>query len=218
MTNLLFDYDGTLHDSLQIYAPAFQTAYDRLAALGYAPPKRWGAEAARAWIGLSPEEMWNRFMPNLPEAEKRTSGALIGEEMLALIRSGRARLYPGVPEALSALREKGFRLLLLSNCPVSYLQAHTACFGLERFFHGLYCGEEFGYRPKYEICRALQSRYDGAFLVIGDRRQDMEIARKNGLPAIGCLYGYGEEGELADADRLIEDLSELPGAVEALAP
>ena len=35
MINLLFDYDGTLHDSLRIYAPALQTAYDRLVRLGY---------------------------------------------------------------------------------------------------------------------------------------------------------------------------------------
>ena len=92
MVNLLFDYDGTLHDSLQIYAPAFQAAYDRLTELGYAEPRRWSAGEVRQWIGLTPEDMWDRFMPDLPETEKRTSGALIGSRMLELIRGGRARL------------------------------------------------------------------------------------------------------------------------------
>ena len=30
MTGLLFDYDGTLHESLRIYAPAMQAVYDGL--------------------------------------------------------------------------------------------------------------------------------------------------------------------------------------------
>lgn len=216
MINLLFDYDGTLHDSLQIYAPAFQAAYDRLVSLGYAQPKRWSTDEIRAWIGLSPEEMWNRFMPDLPEEEKRTSGAFIGWRMLELIQAGQAALYPGIPEVLTELRKHGFRLLLLSNCPVSYLQAHTECFHLEQYFHGLHCGEQFGYQPKYEICRALQARHDGNFLIIGDRYQDMDIARQNRLPAVGCLYGYGSPEELAGANRLASAPGELLPAIRAL--
>lgn len=216
MVNLLFDYDGTLHDSLHIYAPAFQTAYDRLVRMGYVPARRWSADEVRQWIGLSPGEMWDRFLPDLPAAEKQTSGALIGDRMLALIQQGQARLYPGVPEVLDRLRDRGYRLLLLSNCPVSYLEAHAAFFHLERYFQGLFCGEQFGYRPKHEICRELQARYDGGFLAIGDRRQDMDIARRNGLPFIGCAYGYAAPGELDGADRLIKSPSELPSALAAL--
>lgn len=226
MVNLLFDYDGTLHDSLRIYAPAFQTAYDRLAGLGYVEPRAWTPEEIRRWIGLPPGEMWARFQPDLPEAEKERSGALIGKRMLELIQAGKARLYPGVPEALTALRQAGFRLLLLSNCPNSYLQAHAARFGLDTYFHGLYCGEQFGYRPKYEICRELQDRYDGEFLVIGDRRQDMEIAERNGLRAVGCSYGYGSAEELSGAAWTAETPFGLlacvsrafPDACGALAP
>lgn len=209
MVNLLFDYDGTLHDSLQIYAPAFQTAYDRLVGLGYAAPKVWAPRELRQWIGLPPAEMWRQFMPELPVLEQQASSALIGARMLELIREGRARLYPGVPEMLDTLRQQGFRLLLLSNCPHSYLQAHTSQFHLDRFFHGLFCSEEFDYRPKYEICRELQGRYAGEFLIIGDRRQDMEIAEKNSLRAIGCLYGYGSREELSNANQLAEDAAML---------
>lgn len=214
MVNLLFDYDGTLHDSLQIYAPAFQAAYDRLTELGCAEPRRWSADEVRQWIGLTPEDMWDRFMPDLPTEEKRASGTLIGSRMLELIQGGRARLYPDVPEVLTALKQRDFRLLLLSNCPVSYLKAHAKYFQLDRYFQGLYCGEAFGYRPKYEICRELQTWYDGPFLVIGDRRQDMEIARRNGLGAIGCLYGYGSPEELAEADFLAASPKEILTAAE----
>ena len=56
MVNLLFDYDGTLHDSLAIYAPAVLAAYDDLASRGLAlgdPPDR---ETIQRWIGMTPSE------------------------------------------------------------------------------------------------------------------------------------------------------------------
>lgn len=95
MVNLLFDYDGTLHDSLAIYAPAVQAAYDTLVAKGYAAPKTWPRETIRQWIGLTPQEMWDRFQPNLPREEQLARSTQVGEEMLALIGQGRAQLYPG---------------------------------------------------------------------------------------------------------------------------
>ena len=214
MVNLLFDYDGTLHDSLQIYAPAVQTAYDRLTRLGVAPPRRWSAGEVRRWIGLPPAEMWDQCVPGLPDTERKISSELVGRRMLELIRAGQARLYAGVPEVLTALRQQGFRLLLLSNCPVSYLEAHVEYFHLERIFDGLFCGEQFGYCPKYEIFPDLRRRYDGRFVVIGDRMQDMEIARRNGLRAIGCLYGYGGPEELAAADWTVTAASQLLSCIK----
>ena len=216
MVNLLFDYDGTLHDSLRIYAPAVQAAWDRLADLGHAAPRTWEPEKLRRWIGLSPQEMWDRCLPALPQKEKAFSSRFVGEQMLALIQAGRAQLYPGVPQLLTALRREGFRLLLLSSCPRSYLHAHSRQFGLDAWFDGLYCGEEFLYRPKYEIVPELQIRHRGAFLVIGDRRQDVEAARKNGLPAVGCRYGYGGPGELDQADRIAEEPAQILSCIRSL--
>lgn len=135
--------------------------------------------------------------------------------MLELVRTGRAKLYEGVPEVLTALRKRDLRLLLLSNCSAAYLQAHAECFRLERFFDGLFCGEQFDYRPKYEIFSVLRRRYDGPFLIIGDRLQDMEIAQRNGLRAIGCLYGYGSKEELSTAEWVANKPIELLSCVKS---
>lgn len=213
MVNLLFDYDGTLHDSLAIYAPAVRAAYDALAARGLTEGEPPSVEAIRRWIGMAPSEMWEQFQPQLSFGEKQAGGTYIGRRMQELAEAGRARLYPGVPLVLDELKALGVGMLLLSNCPVSYLRAHTACFGLERWFDGLYCGEEFHYLPKYEILPILQARWPGEFLVIGDREQDMEMARKNQAPAVGCLYGYGSREELAGATWLAKTPEEIPGLV-----
>lgn len=215
MVQLLFDYDGTLHDSLAIYAPAVLAAYDDLAARGLAVGDVPDREAIRRWIGMAPAEMWDQFQPHLSQAEKQAGSAQIGRRMQEMVEEGRARLYPGVPQVLDALKARGVGMLLLSNCPLSYLRAHTACFGLERWFDGLYCGEEFAYRPKYEILPILQTLWPGDFLVLGDRDQDMEMARRCGVSAIGCTYGYGSPEELSGADFLAHSPQDLLNCVEA---
>ena len=96
MTGLLFDYDGTLHESLRIYAPAMQAVYDGLSDRG-----------VRSWIGMPPERAWDCLLPGLAEAEKRRAIEQVGTGMLARIEDGGAQLYPGVPEALSTLKKPG---------------------------------------------------------------------------------------------------------------
>lgn len=210
MFNLLFDYDGTLHDSMKIYAPSMQFSCDLLAARGLTEARTLSEEELRPCIGMTPEEMWRHFAPDIGREDKERCSQLVGEHMYELVRRGEAKLYDGVPEALEELRRMGFRLILLSNCPTAYLEAHAEQFELGRYFEGLYCAEQFGYRPKYEIFPELRERYDGPFAVVGDRRQDMEIAQRCGVPAIGCLYGYAEPGELDCAEYLASDPSELP--------
>lgn len=209
MVNLLFDYDGTLHDSLAIYAPAVQDAYDTLVAQGLATPKAWTEDMVRRWIGLTSAEMWSQFQPHLTPRETQAGSAQIGRRMLELAEAGKARLYPGIPQVLSQLKKRGLRLLLLSNCPAAYLQTHALCFNLKRWFDGLYCAEEFGYIPKRDILPILRQLWPGDFLVIGDRALDVDMARHNQVPAVGCLYGYGGGEELTEADWLAHTPEEL---------
>ena len=67
MPNLLFDYDGTLHDCLKIYAPAVQLAWDDLAAKGLTEPRQLSEEELRPCIGMTPDEMWSYFALNIGE-------------------------------------------------------------------------------------------------------------------------------------------------------
>ena len=45
---------------------------------------------------------------------------------------------------------------------------------------------------------------------------DIETAVKNNLKSVGCAYGYGNPDELKNADIIINDISELPEALEKL--
>lgn len=133
--------------------------------------------------------------------------------MVRQIRKHKAVWYPGAEEMLTVLKNRGYHLVILSNCKVSYREAHWKEFGMERWFDHFYDCESYGFRPKTEIVREIIREYTGPYLVVGDRRQDLECARACKSPFIGCLYGYGESGELNGADRLAEHIEDIPQLV-----
>ena len=54
-------------------------------------------------------------------------------------------------------------------------------------------------------------------VMIGDRLYDIVGASKNGLPAIGVLWGYGDRDELGNAGptSIVETPSELMAVIDA---
>jgi phosphoglycolate phosphatase len=93
------------------------------------------------------------------------------------------------------------------------MQAHCRQFGLNRFFAVCYCAEDYNWISKAEIFPDIRNHFDGTFAVIGDRHQDMELARKHDLKFIGCSYGYGSFGELDSANAIVQKPEEIPDAL-----
>lgn len=214
--NLLFDYDGTLHNCLLIYAPAFRGICEILAAEGLIPRREYTDAEIGAWLGLPSAEMWATFAPELPPKQRQRASRYIYNSMITAIQSGRARLYAGAAATLKKLRDAGHRLFFLSNCEHMYMQAHRAAFHLDDYFTAMYCAEDCGWRTKADIFPDILAAHPGDYLMIGDRRHDMAVAEQHGLPAIGCAYGYGTAAELANADHIAQSVTEIPALVNQI--
>lgn len=215
---LIFDYDGTLHDSIKVYAPALRRTYAGLAARGLVPLRNLSDEQIASWLGWSPRDMWNAFAPGLSDELKQRSIESVGRGMLQGIAAGNSVLYSGAEEVLAELRAAGHTLVFLSNCRHDYMEAHREHFALDRFFSGFYCSEDYDQIPKPRIFEHIRADFggDGApgeFVAIGDRFHDMELAYEHGLRSIGCLYGYGEPGELKDATATVERVTDIPAII-----
>lgn len=215
-TTLFFDYDGTLHDCIRIYAPAFRKVYREMVAAGIAQPRQFSAPELCRWLGLSVPDMWNSFMPDLAQTLKDHYSTRIGEEMLQLILDSSAALYPGTEKTLDTLRNHGYQMVFLSNCLHSYMEAHRRAFQLDRYFSAFFCAEDFPGNAKWEIYQAVRDQFPGRHVIIGDRKQDLECAQHFGLPFVGCRYGYSLPGELADATHLISQVTDLTAAIPAV--
>ena len=142
------------------------------------------------------------------------------------------RLYPGALDALALLREKGFRLWLLSNAQRVFTAYELTHLGLGEQLDGIYISSDYGCRkPDVRFYRALieQQRLDPArCLMIGnDLHTDIGGADAAGLdslymhtnltppdqrtarPGAGIPGHYEYEGcDWAELAQLIIDMNE----------
>lgn len=126
------------------------------------------------------------------------------------------QVYPGVALMLKTLKESGRQLILATSKPEVFAVKILKYFDLAQYFDAVVGSTlEETRSHKYQVIAHILSVYDHLprekMVMVGDRKHDVEGAHKNGLPAVGVLYGYGSREELegAGADR-------LAGTVEAL--
>lgn len=214
---VIFDWDGTLHNTKALYGNAFRKACAWLKEQGYVLKQDYYSdEDAAQYIGINAKDTWKVFMPDLPEEVSETPREIIGKSMVDDIYEGKASLYPGALEVLSKLKEEGYKLAFLSNCRTSYLKAHREYFHLDRYFDRMYACEDFGWISKVEIFNTLKNELPGGYIMVGDRYTDLEVAYAHGLLSIGCAYGFGSEEELKDASAKAEDVRDIPKLVKQL--
>lgn len=121
------------------------------------------------------------------------------------------RLYPGVPEALQALRSQGCRIWLLSNAQRVFTAFELEHLRLQDVFDGIYISSDYG-------CRKPDQRFFGSLLqkegldvntclMIGnDRLTDIAGAQKAGLATL-YLHSNITPADQAPADPALHPLS-----------
>ncbi|GHG40805.1 5'-nucleotidase [Sinomonas cellulolyticus] len=129
-----------------------------------------------------------------------------------------SRPYPGIPELLVRLRQRGLHLAVATQKPENLAKRLLALHGLDAHFHSIHGAPDETLPPaadgKAGIVRAALTAnhaLPARSVMIGDRRHDAEGAAANGIPCIGVAWGFAPEGELdrlglvgivADADEL----------------
>jgi phosphoglycolate phosphatase len=215
---LIFDTDGTLLDARSAVVdavaaglaetyrrfglPVPATDRDRIAGAIGLPSAAYYRAAFPP--GTVPTGLSDRFAAEFEVHSTRAE--------VAALRSGATELYPGAEATLARLAERGHPLLLMSNAGSTYFDTVVAVHGLRRFFRRTLSLEEAERRgwaqDKHGMVRHLLVG-GGAGIVIGDRAHDLEAGRAAGARTVGCLYGFGDPAELADADWRITSLAEL---------
>lgn len=207
---IIFDLDGTLLDTLEDLKNAVNYA---LAEMGW--PAR-SLDEVRRFVGNGVAKLMERAVPDGTGPADTARALDHFKTYYALHSKDKTAPYPGIPEALKALRDKGCRLSVVSN------KFDAAVRELARdYFPGLMdlaAGEnEAGGVPKkpdptmvLRTMAALGSDPDRA-VYVGDSDVDLETAKNAGLPCISVTWGFREEGFLREhgATTFIHQPSEL---------
>ena len=207
---ILFDFDGTLHNTKKLYGDAFRRAYEYLVKEGYAEERVYTDEDVSKYLGVSAPDMWKDFMPQLADEVWQRASMIIGGEMIEGVLNGKAQLFDGITDMLDELKARGLKMAILSNCRHAYMDAHRKALGLDKWFDSYFCAEDYDFIPKEDIFPFIKEKYpDESFIMIGDRASDFRVGEVNGLKTVGCAYGFGTEEERKLCDIIVNSPKEL---------
>jgi len=217
----VFDLDGTLVDSRNAVVEAVAAgvrdvlARHRIAGV-LADPDR-----IRDSMGLPAPHYFRRILPgNLHHLADEVQAAATQHEVEALA-GGRGRLFAGVAETLSRLREVAVRRAVISNAQAPYFRAALRHLGLGALMDWAECFEDLPAPtddPKLVLLTRALERLGvdpEDALMVGDRREDIAAGRAAGCVTVGLTYGFGKSGELDLADHVFdrfESIADLVGA------
>jgi phosphoglycolate phosphatase len=133
----------------------------------------------------------------------------------------RSRAFPEVAATLGALAAKGALLVVCTNKLERFSMKLLQALGLAERFAVIAGADTFEVRkPDPGHLLGAVARAGGrsaAAVMVGDSETDVLTARRAKVPVVAVSWGYSRipAGELG-ADRLIERMNDLPGAVEEL--
>lgn len=113
-------------------------------------------------------------------------------------------LYDGIEDVLSALKEKGKHILIVTSKPLPMAKKVSENTGLDKYVETIIGPDgEMKDASKANLLRKAIAYADtddlSNFIMIGDRCFDIDGANEVGIDSIGAIYGYGTKEELVKA-------------------
>ncbi len=202
--SVIFDLDGTLWDASAAITLAFQVAKN---SVDYIKSDVTLAQV-QAVTGQPYEVVYERLFPYLSADQLAEFRTLCARQELAAAQQHGGTLYPGLAPTLAYLRGQGYRLFIVSNCQLGYVEAFFERSQLAHYFEGHQC---FGTKrlPKAENIREIVAQYGlQAPVYVGDTRGDLAASQGSGVPFVFATYGFGRLTP-AEAPLRIDQLSDL---------
>lgn len=189
----IFDMDGTLVDSVDLHARAWQEAFEKF---GHDVT----FEQARSQIGKGGDQLIPVFLSEDEQDDygqemEEWRGKLFKSKFLPLVRP-----FSAVPELLREVRQAGIKVAVASSAKASELDTYLEIARISELVDIKTCSEDAEQsKPAPDIFQVALAKLDvdGANAVaIGDTPYDAQAAGKAGIVTIGMLCGGFTEADL----------------------
>lgn len=192
---LIFDFDGTLIDSVPDLADATNAM---LTTLG---KDTYPIDTIRNWIGNGSRMLVERALVgkiNVLEGELTAEEADHAEQLFfdtyKNISGSKTVAYPDVDSGLKRLKAAGYTLALVTNKPIRFVPKILQSFGWQDLFSEVRGGDSLAQKkpdpaPLLHVCEALNVTPAQA-IMIGDSRNDILAGQNANMDTLGLSYGY----------------------------
>ena len=192
---IAFDLDGTLSDPEQGLVDGFIYAFKKMGITDYGD-----RESLRRFIGPSLYVVWqDEFGLN----EHTVVDAIEKfREYYNIYGWWDNKVYPGIVEMLTELREAGKTLVLATSKPEGTAIKIMKLFGLDKYFDfiGGAAGDNRDHKWQVlEYSLKAVNADPGKAILVGDRVYDAEGAAKCGIDSLGVRWGHGTREELENS-------------------
>ncbi len=218
---ILFDLDGTLIDSVPQLYLAVQHALTEIG------QEKVTLEDVRTWIGNGAAVLLKRAYCRQYHYEESSIDPSHFQAMKIAFDEHYTKgidqnyeLYPAVKETLSALKNAGYEMAVVTNKPDAFVQPLLKAAGIADYFSytlggGILSVHKPAPEPLFYLCDKFDVQPSQA-LMVGDSKNDIEAARAAGMPVVGLTYGYnhGEPIEHSQPDWVLNHFDELAGLLK----
>lgn len=203
---IIFDWDGTLMDSVAKIVRCFTAAVDDVGA------PHPGEDATRHVIGLGLAEAVATLLPRL-DVETRAQVVERYRQHFLHLDQTEMPLFPGVSEGLESLVAQGYLLAVATGKARRGLDGVLRDTGTAHLFCATRCADEAFSKPHPRMLEDILEQTGietSKALMVGDTTYDMLMARHAGMDSLAVTYGvHGREllldhGPLACLDSFNE--------------
>jgi phosphoglycolate phosphatase len=196
---IIFDWDGTLIDSIDWIVNCLQTAAKQC---NCAIPE---PQAARDVIGLSISNACSMLFPGVDQ-ETLTRLTASYQQIYSSRQLGREDLFPGVYEMLVELKQSGYQLAVATGKTRTGLQLALQATDTEALFCITRCSGETASKPDplmlHQIIQHAQAANDRT-LMVGDSVHDLQMAKNAQISSIAVSCGAHPEDILQQYSPLM---------------
>jgi phosphoglycolate phosphatase-like HAD superfamily hydrolase len=209
---VVFDIDGTLHDTFRWWSPTIRAGLRRFCELHGIDAPMPTDEQAEAVVGMKDAGVWGPFLPEAHRHRWQELRAVVLPMEVEEVSRGVDYLFAGVRPLLRHLRAIGVKVALASNCRRTYMGAMQQGQGLAALTDWQFCLDSPGVTTKTDMLRiARETAAAGRVVMVGDREPDHEAARALGWPFVWrhnrrCAIADAELVWHGDPDHLLDGL------------
>jgi len=189
---IIFDWDGTLVDSIDWIVQCIQQA-----AAHYDCPIP-DPQAARDIIGLSIEQAIQVLLPNVDMDIRSKVATHYGKSFFAR-QISQDDLFPGVYEMLQQLKQDGYRLAVATGKKSSGLTLAIEATGVGDLFCTTRCSDQTASKPDPLMINEIISEVGVSkqrTLMVGDSVHDLQMALNAQVASVGVTCGAHSEETL----------------------